>query len=496
MVKQRSTPEPTVIRPQPGPQEAFLESSADICIYGGGAGSGKSFALLIDPLRHISRVQGFGAVIFRRSFPEITNEGGLWDESSRLYPLMRAKPIVGNLEWRFPPFKNTISFRHLQHESTKHDWQGSQIAMVGFDELSHFTESTFFYMLSRNRSVCGIKPYVRATTNPDPGWVKRFLAPWVDTKYEGVPARSGEIRWFVRVGGRIQFVPEGTPDAKSLTFIKATVFDNKILLEKNPEYLANLKALPPVEQARLLYGDWDVKREGLVYPGFESCFVDRLPPNLSGRRVGGIDFGWRHPFASPWGVLDDRDVLWITNLRYKSFATLPDHSAALPKDVSRWWCDPAQPGLIAELKRGGHECVPCVHLAARGSGGGKRNPIMAGVDMVSQRIRTNRLKILRPACGPLYSEFCLYHFDPEVEDEEPVKEQDDALDALRYLITGLDRNRYVDNIYTEQDEIDHVEKKRLEVEEVVATRKREAAEMQARRHADPEDDFWWNTSGM
>ncbi len=59
-----------------------------------------------------------------------------------------------------------------------------------------------------------------------------------------------------------------------MTFVRATVFDNQELLMKNPEYLANLKALPPIERARLLEGDWNVRREGLVYAGFESCLVE------------------------------------------------------------------------------------------------------------------------------------------------------------------------------------------------------------------------------
>ena len=81
----------TIIRPQPGPQTAFLASPADIAIYGGSAGGGKTWALLMEPLRHVANPQ-FGAVFFRRTLVQVRNEGGLWDESEKLYPNLWAKP--------------------------------------------------------------------------------------------------------------------------------------------------------------------------------------------------------------------------------------------------------------------------------------------------------------------------------------------------------------------------------------------------------------------
>ncbi len=269
------------IRSQPGPQTEFMKSHSDLCIYGGSAGGGKSFGLLLKPLLHIGKFPGFGAVIFRRNCPNLTNEGSLWDQSCELYPYAGGVAKVGDLTWTFPPFGNTITFSHLEHEQTKYNWGSSQICGLEFDELDEFSEGQFFFMLSRNRSLCGVQPYVRAATNPSPGWLKKFLEPWVDDEFEGVRAQSGELRWFIRNDdGKIQWVPEGTPDSKSLTFIRASVYDNKILLERNPEYLTTLKSLLPVDRARLLYGDWNARREGLVYPDFQSCIIDELPINL------------------------------------------------------------------------------------------------------------------------------------------------------------------------------------------------------------------------
>lgn len=219
---------------------------------------------------------GFNGVIFRRTYPEITNPGGLWDASEEIYRPLGGIARKGTLDWTFPPHGNTISFRHLQHEQDKYQWQGTEVPYFGFDELSHFSESQFTYVaLSRGRSTCGVRPYVRATTNPDPGWVRDFLHPWVG---RDVPAEerahSAEVKHFLRVDGKLTWVLPGTPDSKSLSFIRASVYDNKILLDKDPGYVPNLKALLPVERARLLDGDWNVRREGLVYPDFEMCVVN------------------------------------------------------------------------------------------------------------------------------------------------------------------------------------------------------------------------------
>ncbi|MDQ7776297.1 MAG: terminase family protein [Paracoccus aminovorans] len=124
------------IRPQPGPQTQFLSSPADIAIYGGGAGGGKTWALLMEPLRH-SANPDFGAVFFRRTTVQIRNEGGLWDESVKLYPLIGAAPKEVTLEWKFPSGAS-LSMAHLEHDKTVANWQGSQIALLLFDELDAF----------------------------------------------------------------------------------------------------------------------------------------------------------------------------------------------------------------------------------------------------------------------------------------------------------------------------------------------------------------------
>lgn len=275
------------IKPNPGPQTDFSATPVDIAIYGGAAGGGKTWSLLFEPLRHILNPH-FGAVIFRRTYPEITNEGSLWDESVRLFGPIGAKPNNSNLLWKFPSGA-AISFAHMQHETDRFLYQGAQIPLIEFDELTHFTRDQFFYMLSRNRSTSGIKPYIRASTNPDASsWVRELVDWWIDTESGyPIPERSGKIRYFVNRGGEIfwfasraeaRSFTNGEPSEKSFTFIPASLYDNPVLMGADPGYEINLKNLPAVDRERLLKGNWNIRYQaGAFFKREFFKFVDALP---------------------------------------------------------------------------------------------------------------------------------------------------------------------------------------------------------------------------
>lgn len=264
--RRRSANEWKLPAPQPK-QQAFVDSDADIALFGGGAGSGKSAALLLDFAKpHMINNPQYGGVILRRTYPQIKNEGGLWDESAKFYPLIGGQPKESAVEWCFPQ-GSTIRFAHLQHEKNIYDWQGAQLARLGFDELTHFTSKQFFYLLSRCRTTIGIKPQIRATCNPDAdSWVAEFISWWIDDSGFPDPAKSGVKRWFVRIEGEIiwgdteEELKDRYPnnDPKSFTFINATIQDNQVLMQADPGYLANLMALHPVDRDRLLHGNWKV----------------------------------------------------------------------------------------------------------------------------------------------------------------------------------------------------------------------------------------------
>lgn len=294
-----------VIKPQAGPQEDFLSTDADVAFYGGAAGGGKTWALLMEPIRHRENRE-FAAVIFRRTYPQVTNPGGLWDESTKVYPNVGGIPRQSDLMWKFPSGA-VVRFAHLQYDQTRLDWQGSQVPLFCFDELTHFTRNQFFYMFSRNRSLSGVRPYIRATCNPVPeddeigGWIHEFISWYIDEEGYAIPERSGVKRWFVNLQDRMYWgdTPEEVtaqmkgisepPIPKSFTFIKSSVYDNKILMKGDPGYLANLQALTLVDQGRLLHGNWLIKPEaGKVFNRAWFEIVDAVP--AGGREVRFWDF--------------------------------------------------------------------------------------------------------------------------------------------------------------------------------------------------------------
>src|SRR5215475_5494909 len=153
---------PEYIEPQPGPQETFLGSDADIVLYGGAAGSGKTYALLLEAMRYAATVPFFDSVMFRRTTVEIRRPGGLWAESLKLYPYANGIPVAHNLLWRWPGY-GTVKLAHLEHEADIFAWHGSQVPCICFDELTTFLRSQFFYLLSRNRGLTNVRPYIRAS---------------------------------------------------------------------------------------------------------------------------------------------------------------------------------------------------------------------------------------------------------------------------------------------------------------------------------------------
>lgn len=264
------------VSPNPGPQTVAAGSRADILIYGGGAGGGKSFYLVNEPLRHINN-RNFRAGIFRRTYPQIRGQGGIWDEARQTYPHFGAKMREGTQLDAVFPSQASIAFLHCQHEKTKYDYQGHQFGYLAFDELTHFTESQFFYLLSRNRTTCGIRPYCRASCNPDAGsWVASFISWWIDQDSGfPIPERCGQLRYFVREDDELiwasdpndlveQFPEYQVDDLLSVTFVPASLDDNPVLLEKDKGYRSRLRAQPKIERERLEKGNWKAAEGAII----------------------------------------------------------------------------------------------------------------------------------------------------------------------------------------------------------------------------------------
>lgn len=268
-------PEAPIFRMQEGPQTQAALSEADIIFFGGAKGGGKTRWLVHESGKWYD-LSGHSSKIFRRTFPELKGEGSIWEETGKMYPYLGGEQVESQLRWRFPSGSG-VQLHHLQHEADAARWDGKNLGDIGFDQLEAFTETQFWRLLSCQRSTVGgwaQRPRVRATMNPDPdSWIlTTFISWYIDKDGYPIPERSGIVRWFGRRDGKMMWYAseadakaDGIAMPKSFTFIPSSVYDNQELLKARPEYLANLQALPPVEQARFLGGNWKVRAQAGDY---------------------------------------------------------------------------------------------------------------------------------------------------------------------------------------------------------------------------------------
>lgn len=274
------------LRPQKGAQERALNSEADVVVYGGAAGAGKSHMMLMRPLLQVDDPR-FQAVFFRRTGTQLKGAGGLWDEAKNMYEPW--KPRIQETERKATfPTGATIQFSHMEHVKDRMNHQGLQYSLIVFDEATHFEEEQITYLMSRLRSAAEGDSQMFLSCNPDPD---SFLAGWIEwwLDEDGYPdkEKSGIIKYYTLRGGSIiladtekgleEKVPGCTQiwdvnseefiyaPAKTITFIGGTIFDNPALISSNPNYLSELNSLPDIEKARLLHGNWYARPEGSSY---------------------------------------------------------------------------------------------------------------------------------------------------------------------------------------------------------------------------------------
>lgn len=295
--------------PQPR-QEEFMKRTEYEALYGGAAGGGKSDALLCEALRQV-HIPHYRAIIFRKTYPQVSE---LADRSHELYKAAFPKARYNKSEhcWHFPSGAK-IYFGAMQYTKDRLSYQGKRYDFIGFDELTHFSWEEYSYMFSRNRpGGPGTRVYIRATANPGGvghSWVKqRFVT-------AGKPMTPIISEYSVTA-------PDGSviKKSRSRVFIPASVFDNKKLMENDPDYIANLASLPEAERRALLYGDWD-SFSGQVFTEWmddESHYLDRrythviepfkIPADWT--VVRGFDFGYTKPFSVGWYAVDRRGCIY------------------------------------------------------------------------------------------------------------------------------------------------------------------------------------------
>ena len=278
--------EDVIFKANEGPQEDFLAAGETDVLYGGAAGGGKSYAMLVDPLRYAHRPAHRGLII-RRSMPELRE---LIDKSRELYP--KAFPGCKYKEveklWNFPSGAK-IEFGFLERDADVYRYQGQAYSWIGFDEITHLpTEFAWNYLASRLRTTDSeITCYMRCTANPGGAgatWVKkRYIDP-------SPPHESFE-----------------GADGLSRKFIPARLQDNPFLATDG-RYEKMLKALPPTQRQQLLEGNWDVA-EGAAFTEFvpQLHVITPFEIPVHWERVKGIDYGYASESACIWGAVDPSD---------------------------------------------------------------------------------------------------------------------------------------------------------------------------------------------
>ena len=414
-----------VFAPNEGPQTEFLAASETDVLYGGAAGGGKSYAMLVDPLRYAHRA-AHRDLIIRRSMPELRE---LIDKSRELYP--KAFPGCKYREvekmWNFPSGAK-IEFGFLERDADVYRYQGQAYSWIGFDEITHLpTEFSWNYLASRLRTTDSeIIPYMRCTANP--GGVG---AHWVKKRYID-PADYNESF-------------EGS-DGLTRKFIPAKLDDNPYLA-KDGRYEKMLMALPPTQRKQLLEGNWDVN-EGAAFTEFnlEDHVIPPFEIPINWERVKGIDYGYASESACVWATIDPSDgTLIVYRELYQKGLTGQDLGYAITEmelqdpfsvagvlDTAAWNRTGTTGPTVGEtLVRQGHKLRRA-----------DKNRIQGKIQ-IHEYLRvqhTGRPKIqIFNTCPNLIREIQSIPLDSSNPEDVDTRAQDHAYDALRYLIMSRPR---------------------------------------------------------
>ena len=417
--------ENVIFQPNEGPQMDFLAAGETDVLYGGAAGGGKSYAMLVDPLRFAHRA-AHRALILRRSMPELRE---LIDKSRELYP--KAFPGCKYREveklWTFPSGAK-VEFGFLERDADVYRYQGQAYSWIGFDEITHLpTEFSWNYLASRLRTTDSeITPYMRCTANPGgvgAGWVKkRYISP-------SVPNDS--------------FIGD---DGITRKFIPARLNDNPYLAEDG-RYEQMLKSLPPTQRKQLLEGNWEVA-EGAAFTEFDRDMhiIEPFDIPLHWERVKGLDYGYASESACVWATIDPNDntliiyrELYRKNLLATELAEMLTNmelndpmSVRGVLDTACWSRTGTTGPTVAEtLIQGGHKLRPA-----------DKNRI-AGKIQIHEHLKVQpsgrpRMQIFN-TCPNLIRELQSIPLDKNNPEDVNTHAADHAYDALRYLIMSRPR---------------------------------------------------------
>jgi predicted phage terminase large subunit-like protein len=215
-------------------QAQFLLLDNKEALYGGAAGGGKSDALLMAALQYVT-IPGYSAILFRRTFRDLSLPGALLDRSKEWLAGTDASFRGQENCWVFPSGAK-LAFGYLDTETDKYRYQSAEFQYIGFDELTQFTEDQYRYLFSRLRRLekSHVPLRMRAASNPGGighDWVKQ------------------------------RFMVEGL--TYNRIFIPAKLVDNSFIDQSS--YIESLNNLDPITRRQYLEGDWSAKHGGSIF---------------------------------------------------------------------------------------------------------------------------------------------------------------------------------------------------------------------------------------
>lgn len=280
--------------PQEGPQEAAYLTQADVTLYGGAAGGGKT-----DLAIGLAITQHRETLFIRR---EATQLESVLDRLAQLIDPDRKGWSGQSKRWRIPRWDGHTD-RQIMIGSTpalgdENKYQGRPRDLLVIDEAANMLYAQVRFLMGWVRStVKGQRCRTLLCSNPptsDEGaWIVEMFAPWLDPNHPN-PAVPGELRWYATIDGEEVPVKDGTPFdhngeriiPQSRTFIPAKLDDNRYLRDSG--YRATLQALPEPLRSQMLYGDFMAGKQDDEYQVIPSEWVELAQKRWTERRFQNI----------------------------------------------------------------------------------------------------------------------------------------------------------------------------------------------------------------
>lgn len=272
-------------------QELFHSATEYDVLFGGAAGGGKTRALLMECVRACVRHPGLRVGAFRRSYPELRESLLAELAQAGFAQALGAVWHGGEYELRFPN-GSVVMFRYAESLKDATRRQGGQYQLLVFDERTLMAPDVITFLESRLRSGRAEVPVlgIRSTSNPGGVGHGAVRARYIDPTEYGQKVVT-DVR-----GRQVRFIPSRLSDNPHV----------------NPEYSADLKALPDGLREAFLLGNWDVFA-GAMFPGLDRDrhVVDPIEIPATWTRYNGIDWGYSNPWCVLWAAVDEDDRVWV-----------------------------------------------------------------------------------------------------------------------------------------------------------------------------------------